>query len=65
MGMKDARRTEQRLAASKKLDRMTALEIVRLMNREDRRVAAAVRRSCRRLRGLWMRLLRRCARAGG
>ena len=40
--MKDARRTEQRLAASKKLDRMTALEIVRLMNREDRRVAAAV-----------------------
>jgi N-acetylmuramic acid 6-phosphate etherase len=42
--MKDARRTEQRLAASKKLDRMTALEIVRLMNREDRRVAAAVGR---------------------
>src|SRR5580698_650256 len=44
LGMKDARRTEQRLAASKKLDRMTALEIVRLMNREDRRVAAAVGR---------------------
>jgi N-acetylmuramic acid 6-phosphate etherase len=44
MGMKDARRTESRLAASKKLDRMTALEIVRLMNREDRRVAAAVGR---------------------
>jgi N-acetylmuramic acid 6-phosphate etherase len=42
--MKDARRTEQRLAASKKLDRMTALEIVRSMNREDRRVAAAVGR---------------------
>ena len=41
---KDARRTEQRLAASKTLDRMTALEIVRLMNREDRKVAAAVRR---------------------
>src|SRR5580700_7153699 len=40
----DKRRTEQRLAASKQLDRMTALEIVRLMNREDRRVAAAVRR---------------------
>ena len=40
---KDARRTEQRLAASKTLDRMTALEIVRLMNREDRKVAAAVR----------------------
>jgi N-acetylmuramic acid 6-phosphate etherase len=44
LGMKDARRTEQRLAASKKLDRMTAIEIVRLMNREDRRVAAAVGR---------------------
>jgi N-acetylmuramic acid 6-phosphate etherase len=42
--IKDARRTEQRLAASKKLDRMTALEIVRLMNGEDRRVAAAVGR---------------------
>jgi N-acetylmuramic acid 6-phosphate etherase len=44
LGKKDARRTESRLAASKKLDRMTALEIVRLMNREDRRVAAAVGR---------------------
>ena len=42
--VKDERRTEQRLAASKKLDRMTALEIVRLMNREDRKVAAAVGR---------------------
>jgi len=39
---KELRRTEQRLAASEKLDRMTALEIVRLMNREDRNVAAAV-----------------------
>jgi N-acetylmuramic acid 6-phosphate etherase len=44
LGKKDARRTEQRLAASKKLDRMTAIEIVRLMNREDRRVAEAVGR---------------------
>ena len=44
LGKKDARRTEQRLAASKKLDRMTAAEIVSLMNREDRRVAAAVGR---------------------
>jgi N-acetylmuramic acid 6-phosphate etherase len=44
MGMKDARSTEQRLAASKKLDRMTALEIVRLMNREDRKVGRAVGR---------------------
>jgi N-acetylmuramic acid 6-phosphate etherase len=41
---KDERSTEQRLAASKQLDRMTALEIVRLMNREDREVAAAVGR---------------------
>jgi N-acetylmuramic acid 6-phosphate etherase len=40
----DQRRTEQRLPASKNLDRMTALEIVRLMNREDRKVAAAVGR---------------------
>ncbi|HEY6384666.1 MAG TPA: N-acetylmuramic acid 6-phosphate etherase [Candidatus Acidoferrum sp.] len=39
----DRRRTEQRLASSKNLDSMTALEIVRLMNREDRKVAAAVR----------------------
>ncbi|HEY6264780.1 MAG TPA: N-acetylmuramic acid 6-phosphate etherase [Candidatus Acidoferrum sp.] len=41
---KERRNTEQRNAASKKLDRMTALEIVRLMNREDGRVAAAVGR---------------------
>jgi len=38
------RLTEQRNAASKNLDRMTALEIVRLMNREDRKVAVAVGR---------------------
>jgi N-acetylmuramic acid 6-phosphate etherase len=43
--MKDDRKTEQRLAASKNLDRMTALEIVRLMNREDGKVALAVRRA--------------------
>jgi len=36
--------TEARLAASRNLDRMTATEIVRLMNREDRRVAIAVGR---------------------
>src|SRR5229473_7720570 len=40
----DRRLTEQRNAASKNLDRMTALEIVRLMNREDRKVAVAVGR---------------------
>jgi N-acetylmuramic acid 6-phosphate etherase len=41
---KDHRRTEQRNPASKYLDRMTAEEIVRLMNREDRKVAIAVGR---------------------
>jgi N-acetylmuramic acid 6-phosphate etherase len=40
----DRRLTEQRNAASKNLDRMTAMEIVRLMNREDRKVALAVGR---------------------
>jgi N-acetylmuramic acid 6-phosphate etherase len=41
---KETRDTEQRNAASKNLDRMTAREIVRLMNREDRKVAADVGR---------------------
>jgi N-acetylmuramic acid 6-phosphate etherase len=41
---KDYRRTEQRNPASRNLDRMTAREIVRLMNREDRKVAVAVKR---------------------
>jgi N-acetylmuramic acid 6-phosphate etherase len=40
----DHRLTEQRNAASRNLDRMTAAETVRLMNREDRRVAIAVGR---------------------
>ncbi|MGC2287091.1 MAG: N-acetylmuramic acid 6-phosphate etherase [Candidatus Acidiferrum sp.] len=40
----DQRRTEQRLPASKNLDHMTTAEIVRLMNREDRKVAEAVER---------------------
>jgi N-acetylmuramic acid 6-phosphate etherase len=43
-GTKERRNTEQRNPASNNLDRMTALEIVRLMNREDRGVAAAVGR---------------------
>lgn len=42
--LKEHRLTEQRNAASKNLDRMTSVEIVRLMNREDRKVAAAVGR---------------------
>jgi N-acetylmuramic acid 6-phosphate etherase len=41
---KEHRRTEHRNAASKNLDRMSALQIVRLMNREDRKVATAVGR---------------------
>ena len=40
----ERRLTEQRNAASKYVDRMTALEIVRLMNREDQKVAVAVGR---------------------
>src|SRR5438034_2604998 len=41
---RESRRTEQRNKASQNLDRMTAREIVTLMNREDRRVAFAVER---------------------
>src|SRR6266403_2829135 len=41
---KERRRSEQRNAASKNLDRMTSKEIVQLMSREDRKVAAAVSR---------------------
>ena len=40
----EQRLTERRNPASKNLDRMSAIEIVRLMNREDRKVAAAVAR---------------------
>src|SRR2546425_1328834 len=43
----DRRLTEQRNAASKNLDRMTAIEIVRLMSREDRKVTVAVGREIR------------------
>jgi len=42
---KERRRSEQRNAASRNLDRMSAMQIVRLMNREDRKVAAAVGRT--------------------
>src|SRR5437763_15977422 len=38
----EQRLTEQRNAASRNLDGMTAVEIVRLMNREDRKVAVGV-----------------------
>jgi N-acetylmuramic acid 6-phosphate etherase len=43
----ERRLTELRNPASRNLDRMTALQIVRLMNREDRKVAAAVGRELR------------------
>jgi N-acetylmuramic acid 6-phosphate etherase len=42
---KESRRSELRNPASKSLDRMSALQIVRLMNREDRKVAIAVGRA--------------------
>src|SRR5579863_1929343 len=41
---KSRRITEERNAASKNLDRMSALEIVRLMNCEDAKVAGAIGR---------------------
>ncbi len=40
----ERRLTEQRNPASKNLDRMSALQIVRIMNREDRKVAPAIGR---------------------
>ena len=40
----DRRRTEHRNPASKNLDRMSAAQVLRLMNREDRKVAIAVQR---------------------
>jgi N-acetylmuramic acid 6-phosphate etherase len=45
----EQRRTEQRNRASKHLDNMSALQIVRLMNREDRKVPAAVARELPRI----------------
>jgi N-acetylmuramic acid 6-phosphate etherase len=41
---KESRLTEQRNPASTNFDRMSALEMVRLMNREDQKVARAVER---------------------
>ena len=38
-------KTEKRNRASSQLDRMSALEIARLMNREEARVARAVKRA--------------------
>jgi len=41
---KEFRQTERRNAASKNLDRMSSLELIRLMNREDKKIAPAVAR---------------------
>jgi N-acetylmuramic acid 6-phosphate etherase len=41
---REQRRTEQRNRASKHLDDMSSIEIVRLMNHEDRKVSAAIAR---------------------
>jgi N-acetylmuramic acid 6-phosphate etherase len=41
---REHRRTEQRNRASKNLDSMSSIEIVRLMNREDRKIPAAIAR---------------------
>src|SRR5271163_3482876 len=45
----EKRRTEQRHPASRNLDSMSALQIVRLINREDRKVAGAVGRELPRI----------------
>jgi N-acetylmuramic acid 6-phosphate etherase len=42
--VRETRTTEHRLRSSRHLDRMSSLAIVRLMNREDRRVVIAVQR---------------------
>jgi len=41
---KEFRQTERRNPASKNLDRMSSLELIRLMNREDKKIAPAVAR---------------------
>jgi N-acetylmuramic acid 6-phosphate etherase len=41
---KEFRQTERRNPASKNLDRMSSLEMIRLMNREDKKIAVAVAR---------------------
>ena len=45
----ERRQTEQRNPGSRNLDRMTAMQIVRLMNREDRKVPPAVARELPRI----------------
>ena len=61
---KEFRQTERRNPASKNLDRMTSLEIIRLMNREDKRVAAAVEHEVRRIARAVDEIVRRL-RSGG
>jgi N-acetylmuramic acid 6-phosphate etherase len=47
LSLKVKRPTEHRNPASRNLDRMSTMAILRLMNREDRKVAAAVKREIR------------------
>ena len=44
LASKEFRQTERRNPASKNLDRMSSLELIRLMNREDKKIAPAVAR---------------------
>jgi N-acetylmuramic acid 6-phosphate etherase len=61
---KEKRRTEQRLAASRNLDRMSALQIVRLIHREDRKVADAVARELPRIAAAVEAIVRAVGRGG-
>src|SRR5215217_9362025 len=45
----DPRLTEQRNPATAEIDRLSALEIARIINREDRRIAPAIRKELRRI----------------
>jgi len=61
---KEFRQTERRNPASKNLDRMSSLEMIRLMNREDKKIAAAVAREVPAIaRGV--NEIVRCLRSGG
>jgi N-acetylmuramic acid 6-phosphate etherase len=45
----DPRLTEQRNPATAEIDRLSALEIARIINREDRRIAPAIRKELRKI----------------
>src|SRR5271155_2551500 len=60
----EQRRTEQRHPASKNLDSMSALQIVRLISREDRKVADAVARELPRIAAAVEAIVRAIRRGG-